>query len=116
MSMANVAVDGLNTGMNEITSANEATQSIAAVAQEQAASSIDITNAIDAINKSTGEISHKMSELNDLSNQASTIGVSVSSAADKMYHSVEELKELLSHFKMNSQSALKVLNCGRKPL
>jgi methyl-accepting chemotaxis protein len=55
MSMARVAVDGLNSGMNEITSANEAIQSIAAVAQEQAAASTDITNAIDAINRSTGE-------------------------------------------------------------
>jgi methyl-accepting chemotaxis protein len=107
MSIANVAVDGLNTGMNEITSANEAIQSIAAVAQEQAAASADITNAINAINKSTGEISHKMSELNGLSGQASTIGGSVSSAAGKMYQSADELKELLSHFKMSSQPTLR---------
>jgi methyl-accepting chemotaxis protein len=106
MSMANVAVDGLNTGMNEITSTNVAIQSIAAVAQVQAAASSNITNAINAINKSTGEISHKMSELNGLSNQASTIGGSVSAAADKMFQSVEELKELLSHFKIDSQPAL----------
>jgi methyl-accepting chemotaxis protein len=107
MSMANVAVEGLNAGMNEITSANEAIQAIAAVAQDQAAASSEITNAIDAINRSTGEISNKMSELNDLSNRASTIGESVSSTADNMYQSTEELKELLSHFKMNPQPALK---------
>ena len=42
-----------------------------------------------------------MSELNDLSNRTSAIGDSVSSAADKMHGAVEELKELLSHFKIN---------------
>jgi hypothetical protein len=48
-----------------------------------------------------------MSELNDLSNLASTMGGPVSSAADEMYQSTEELKEFLSHFKMSSHPALK---------
>jgi methyl-accepting chemotaxis protein len=102
-SMANVAVEGLNSGLREITSANEAIQSIAAVAEEQAAASSEITNAIDAISKGTGEISHKMSDLLGLSNQASTVGSSVSDAADEMYQSAEEMKELLSRFKVSAQ-------------
>jgi methyl-accepting chemotaxis protein len=107
MSMANVTVTGLNGALGEITSANEAIQSIAAVAQEQAAASSEITNAIEAINKSTGLISQKMSELNDLSNQAASIGSSVSVSADEMSQSAEEMRDALSHFKMSSQKALK---------
>jgi methyl-accepting chemotaxis protein len=76
------------------------------VAQEQAAASAEITSAIDAISKSTGEISNKMSDLRGLSNQASAIGTSVSDAADEMYQSAEERKELLSHFKMSAQQGL----------
>jgi methyl-accepting chemotaxis protein len=107
MSMANVAVDGLSAGMKEITSANEAIQAIAAVAQQQAAASSEITNAIDAIKKSTEEISRKMSDLNDLSNQASAVGSSVSGAALEMRQSTDDLKELLAHFRIGSQPALK---------
>jgi hypothetical protein len=42
-----------------------------------------------------------MSNLRDLSNQASAIGSSVSNAAEGMYQSAEEMKEVLSHFKMS---------------
>jgi methyl-accepting chemotaxis protein len=102
MSMANTTADDLNAAMKEITNINESIQSIAAVAQQQAAASSEITNAIDAVNKSTGQISRKMSELHDLSNQTTSIGNSVSTSAEEMSQSTEEMKELLSHFKMSA--------------
>jgi methyl-accepting chemotaxis protein len=40
-----------------------------------------------------------MSELHELSSQASAIGSSVSASAEEMYQLVEELKGGLSHFK-----------------
>jgi methyl-accepting chemotaxis protein len=107
MSMANVTVEGLNSALAEIGGANEAIQGIAAVAQEQAASSTEITNAIETINKRTEQISQKMSDLHGLSERASAAGSSVSASAEDMSRSVGEMKERLSHFKMGSQLALK---------
>ncbi|MDR1472467.1 MAG: methyl-accepting chemotaxis protein [Synergistaceae bacterium] len=106
MSTANVAVTGLNSALAEITSTNESIQGIAAIAQEQAASSAEITNAMEAINRSTEQISRKMSDLHGLSERASSIGDSVSVSAENMSGSVEEMKKRLSHFKMGSQPAL----------
>jgi methyl-accepting chemotaxis protein len=112
MSMANTTVDSLNMALNEITNTNESIQSIAAVVQEQAATSNEIANEIEEINKSTVQISHKVSDLNDLSDQASSIGISVSSSAEEMSRSAEEMKEALSHFKMNASNNKAALRAG----
>ena len=101
MTMAGTTVDGLNTALKEITNTNESIQAIAAVAQEQTAASSEITNAIDAINKSTEQILQKMSNLHNLSDQASSIGNAISLSAKEMSQSAEEMDELLSHFKMS---------------
>ncbi|MDR3354506.1 MAG: methyl-accepting chemotaxis protein, partial [Synergistaceae bacterium] len=112
MSMASTTVDGLKTTLAEITNANTSIQSIASVAQEQAAASSEITNAIEAINRSTGQILQKMSDLHDLSNQASSVGDSVSSSAEEMSRSAEEVKENLSHFKLSLTKPKIALKAG----
>ena len=96
-------VEGLNGALAEITNANEAIQSIAAVAEEQAASSSEISNAIDEISKSTDLITQKMSDLHMLSAQTASIGNSVSSSAGEMSVATEEMKNVLSHFKMDTR-------------
>ena len=100
MSQAGVTVEGLNGAMQQITNANESIQSIAAVAEEQAASSSEISNAMDEINKSTELIAKKMDELHGLSRRTAAIGDSVSSSAGEMSSSSENLKEILAHFQI----------------
>jgi methyl-accepting chemotaxis protein len=102
MAMANAAVDGISAATAEISSANESVQGIAAVAQQQAAESAEIMGAMEAINESTEQISQKMSDLHTLSEQASSIGSSVSSSAEDMSRSVEEIRNHLSHFKIDA--------------
>jgi methyl-accepting chemotaxis protein len=106
VSVVNVAVEGLNAAMAEISRTNESVQGIAAVAQEQAAASAEATRTMEAINESTEQILLKMSDWDSLSERASSIGNSVSTSAEDMSCSVEEMKKRLSHFKIDSQPAL----------
>lgn len=109
---ASVTVDALNGALGEITKANDAIQSIAAVAEEQAAGSSEISEAIDEIKRSTNLITEKMGDLNMLSAQTASIGSSVSTSAVEMSSSTEEMKNVLSHFKMDKETrpALKARN------
>jgi methyl-accepting chemotaxis protein len=106
VSVVNVAVNRLNAAMAEISSTNESVQGIAAVAQEQAAASAEVTSTMEAINESTEQILLKMSDLHSLSERASSTGNSVSKSAEDMSCSVEEMKKRLSHFKIDSQPVL----------
>jgi methyl-accepting chemotaxis protein len=100
MSKADTTVAGLKNALSEITKANEAIQSIAAVAEEQAASSAEITRAIDEIKRSTEDIVGTLVELNQLSERATSIGESVSDSAQQMAKSADELKGVLAMFKI----------------
>ncbi|MDR1731481.1 MAG: methyl-accepting chemotaxis protein [Synergistaceae bacterium] len=98
MEMADSTIGGLNTSLSEVTSVNDSMQSIAATAEEQAATSTEISEAIDAINKSTEKIAKMMSQLNTLSGTAAGIGDSVMTAARDVSRSTADLKSSLSHF------------------
>ncbi|MCL2768017.1 MAG: methyl-accepting chemotaxis protein [Synergistaceae bacterium] len=95
---ADVAVDGLNNALTEITHTNEAIQSIAAIAQEQAAGSSEIMHAIDDIKLSTDNITETLTELNQLNSKAAGIGESVSDSAHEMAESATNLKDVLALF------------------
>jgi methyl-accepting chemotaxis protein len=99
-SKADTTVEGLNKALSEITNANEAIQSIAAVAEEQAASSSEISRAIDEIKQSTEDIVRTLTELNQLSGRATHIGESVSDSAQHMAQSAVDLKGVLALFKI----------------
>jgi methyl-accepting chemotaxis protein len=100
MSKASVTVQELDKALSEITRANDAIQSIAAVAQEQAASSTEMSHAMEAIRTSTEEISESLKELSDLSAQTTETGKSVSDSALQMSQGIEELNATLAHFKI----------------
>ena len=100
MSKADATAGGLNSALSEITHANESIQSIAAVAQEQAASSSEISRAIGEIKRSTEEITGALAELSSLSDQATDIGKSVSDSAQQMAQSAVDLRDVLSHFQI----------------
>jgi methyl-accepting chemotaxis protein len=106
MSKADATVRGLNDALSEITNANEAIQSIAAVAQEQAASSGEISRAVEEIKRSTEEITGTLAELNQLSERTTDIGKSVSDSAEQMAQSAVDLKDVLALFKIGKNNAL----------
>ena len=83
VSKAGQTVDGLNASLREITAANEAIQSIAAVAEEQAASSSEISRAMENINDSTERIVQKMDNLHELYGETEAMGRAVSEAAHR---------------------------------
>ena len=101
MSKADTTADGLNSALSEITRANDSIQSIAAVAQEQAASSSEMSRSIGEIKRSTEEITEVLAELSNFSDQATSIGKSVSDSAQQMAQSAIELKDVLSHFQID---------------
>jgi methyl-accepting chemotaxis protein len=105
-SMAQLTTEELNQALDEITSANEAIQSIAAVAQEQTAAGAAITRAIEELNRSTDTISAKMEKLHELSDHTASSGGSVSRSAEEMSQSAEEMRKVLAQFKMNSGETL----------
>ncbi|MCL2768343.1 MAG: methyl-accepting chemotaxis protein [Synergistaceae bacterium] len=96
------AINGLNNALSEITHTNEAIQSIAAVAQEQAASSSEMMYAIEDIKRSTDNITGTLHELNHLSGQATKTGESVSDSAYQMTQSADDLKDVLAVFRIAS--------------
>jgi methyl-accepting chemotaxis protein len=104
MSKAEKTGTELNKALTEITNTNEALQSIAAVAQEQAASSSEMSRVVEDIEKSTKEIAGTLVELEQVSGQTTNIGHSVSASALQMAQSAEDLKTVLSHFKIESEA------------
>jgi len=102
MSKADSASAGLNSALSEITQASDSIQSIAAVAQEQAASSSEISRAIGEIKRGTEEITGSLTELNKLSDQATSIGESVSDSARQMAQSATDLRDVLAHFRIEN--------------
>ena len=100
MSKAEATKDGLNAALSEITNVNESIQSIAAVAEEQAAGSSEISRSIGDIKSSTEGITETLAELNKLSDQATDIGKSVSDSAHQMAQSAQDLKDVLALFQI----------------
>jgi len=70
------------------------------VAQEQAAGSSEISRSIEEIERSTEEIVKTLSELNQLSVQATGIGESVSDSAQQMAKNALNLKDVLALFRI----------------
>lgn len=109
VSKAGQTVDGLNASLREITAANEAIQSIAAVAEEQAASSSEISRAMENINDSTERIVQKMDNLHELYGETEAMGRAVSEAASEMSTAANEMRRALAFFKLNDRNALPTL-------
>jgi methyl-accepting chemotaxis protein len=99
--MAVGALGDMNGAMTEISSANEATQSIASIAQEQAASTAEMSSVVETVTDSTVSILRKMKELQDLSDRTAAVGHSVSDTAVGMARSVEDLKSVLAQFRID---------------
>ncbi len=95
------ALNDMNGAMAEIAALNEAIQSIAAAAEEQAASTAEIGAAIGEVNRSTDSIMQRMKELHGESDKTANIGHAVSDTAGEMTRSVEALNSVLAHFRID---------------
>ncbi|GHV28619.1 methyl-accepting chemotaxis protein [Synergistales bacterium] len=116
MGRANETVKDLNDVLTEVKSANEATQSIAAVAQEQAASSSEMSNAMESIKASTQGITQTLHGLEELSSKTADMGKRVSESADQMSQNVEDLQEVMTKFTLdtgNIKKPVKALGSGK---
>jgi len=101
------ALKELNGALTQMNKANESIQNIAAVAQEQAASSREIAQAIDNATKSSMEIVGSVSNIQRASDETTHGTEGVAQQAEKMTTSAQTLSELLAMFKLESSEPVK---------
>ena len=97
---ANGAQDSLAEAMSQIDKANDRIQNIAAVAQEQAASSREIAAGIDNVTKSTTEILEHLESIKNDMDETATIAERAAQGAVDQTSLVESITEALSTFKI----------------
>ncbi|MCL2010024.1 MAG: methyl-accepting chemotaxis protein [Synergistaceae bacterium] len=97
----------LDEALNEMNHANDSIQNIAAVAEEQAASSKEVATAIDSATKSTMEMIGTISNIRRASDDTSHAAQSVAHQAESMADNVHSLNETLSLFKLRDTTSSK---------
>jgi methyl-accepting chemotaxis protein len=101
----------LNDAMEEINKTNDSIQNIAAVAQEQAASSKEVAIAIDKATQSTVEMADTVLQIQRAAEETSQAAQGVAEQSEAMSGHAHSLAEVLSSFKLrNSGTALKKTN------
>jgi methyl-accepting chemotaxis protein len=90
----------LNCALFQFNNANDSIQNIAAIAEEQAASSKEVATAIDNATKSTIETVSTIESIRKASNGTAEVAQSVAAQAEEMEKQSQNLNEILSHFKL----------------
>ena len=104
---ANGAQDSLAEAIGQIDKANDRIQNIAAVAQEQAASSREIAAGIDNVTKATTEILGHLESIKNDMDQTATIAERAATLSVDQTGLVESITEALSIFKIEEESTSK---------
>ena len=91
----------LNGAMKEMNKANDSIQNIAAVAEEQAASSKEVATAIDSATKSTMEMVETISSIRHASEETAQAAQNVAEQSESMSGYAQSLMDALSRFKLN---------------
>ena len=102
--MAGKAQAALNDGLSRMRVINDEIQNIAAIAQEQAASSKEMSTAIDVVTQGTVEVGKRIEGVQNASTEASEASEGVAMAAQTLSNHAENLTETLSHFKIEEDS------------
>ncbi len=110
---ANGAQDSLAEAIGQIDKANDRIQNIAAVAQEQAASSREIAAGIDNVTKATSEILNHLESIKNDMDETALIAERAAEGAVEQTGLVESITESLSQFKIEHEGAKKAP--ARKP-
>ncbi len=95
---ANGAKDSLNEAMSEIDKANDRIQNIAAVAQEQAASSREIAQGIDNVTKATTEILEHLEGIKTSMDATAVVAERAAKISDEQTQLAQDLRNSLSMF------------------
>ena len=103
---ASGAKDALAEAMGEIDKANDRIQNIAAVAQEQAASSREIAGGIDNVTKSTAEILENLENIKAAMDETADVAERATNIANEQAQLAEDLRDSLSMFKVESEEDL----------
>ncbi len=110
---ANGAKDSLAEAMSQIDKANDRIQNIAAVAEEQAASSREIATGIDNVTKSTTEILEHLEGIKTSMDETAVVAERAAKISDEQTQLAQDLRDSLSMFKIGEGgTAVK----GRKAL
>ena len=104
---ANGAQDSLAEAMSQIDKANDRIQNIAAVAEEQAASSREIAAGIDNVTKATTEILEHLESIKNDMDETAMIAERAAQGAVDQTGLVESITESLSQFKIEHEGASK---------
>lgn len=102
---ANGAQDSLAEAMSQIDKANDRIQNIAAVAQEQAASSREIAAGIDNVTKATTEILDHLESIKNDMDETALIAERAAQGAVDQTGLVESITEALSQFHIEEEGA-----------
>ena len=113
---ANGAKDSLNEAMSEIDKANDRIQNIAAVAEEQAASSKEIATGIDNVTKATTEILQHLEGIKTSMDDTAVVADRAAKISDEQTQLAQDLRNSLAMFKIGEGEAAKGKGKGRKAL
>jgi methyl-accepting chemotaxis protein len=95
----------LNGAMEEINKANDSIQNIAAVAQEQAASSREVATAIDKATQSTVEMAATVLQIQRAAEDTAQAAQGVAEQSEAMSNHARSLTEALSRFRLRNVEA-----------
>ena len=113
---ANNAQDSLAEAMGQIDKANDRIQNIAAVAQEQAASSREIASGIDNVTKATTEILEHLESIKNDMDETAMIAERAAQGAVDQTGLVESITESLSQFHIEDGAPAPKKSSSRKAL
>ena len=113
---ANNAQDSLAEAIGQIDKANDRIQNIAAVAEEQAASSREIAAGIDNVTKSTTEILENLESVKNDMDETALIAERAAAGAVEQTGLVESITEALSQFHIEDEAPAKKGAGPRKAL
>ena len=100
---AHDARDALSEAMGEIDKANDRIQNIAAVAEEQAASSREIAGGIDKVTRATAEIVEHLEDIKTAMDRTAAVAERTTGIADEQAQLAEDLRDSLSLFKVTRE-------------
>ena len=98
------ALKELNDAIDQINKTNDSIQNIAAVAEEQAASSKEVATAIDSATKASLELAGTVGSIQRATDETSQATEGVAKQAESMMGYARILTELLSQFKVEAES------------
>ncbi|NLL36273.1 MAG: methyl-accepting chemotaxis protein [Fretibacterium sp.] len=105
VSKADEAKSSLSEAMAELDKANDRIQNIAAVAEEQAASSREIATGIDNATRSTADMLRNMEHIQSATDETTKLADGVAGQANELVELAQRLKDVLSRFKVTDEAA-----------